>query len=724
MHLTFSNHRKIIQSVKDNMKIGNCQIELKEEDDRLLGLGAVSIGDTQVRSGEQPMFAQLRTPFGVEFVNHRLTGVDEDDGSTVLRTTAEARQGPIMEWMLHECRPRVATDRWGEPPQPVEDMDFSMTLAPVERTFGSFEAQGFSYHYSYSCPSHPIHMITDHGSWEPGGAAKGNTVLLRGNNPPVTTINDVSQRYSSEWYLPEIVNPNIFQFKPLQTGMQGFTLTVGRDGALVTWATRVAHIRTLLEKQRGSQAIEHWHEHCADLGPELTTAPMEVLWIPGDFSDQGSLANLYYQVYDHVAEELHRQADIRRERVTTYATMEEWDLPDVRSYIDDGLPKVLEEVGVKTVMIPNWFQNDMNTYGVSNMCCTVDYQVAESVGEDRFREFCAKVHAGGAEVQMWGNTAISSLAVKCSHRNGPPQRIDFLPLEGSIMDALKEAETPFVRNPFGAREADHYSPSFCQLNLRDPVVRGYWHSCWRELHEDIGVDGIFLDSSFNMTSDKFHWSYWPSGSQEGATIDQIDLHGYGRPEEEPPPEILSQYHVHLDLIREMQSYGYTYSGEDTGVFGLSRSGSGVTERMKHPFMWSDSYCQFDPRAIEEAGADPDRVFFEGLAHRLMWNLFWLPQEDKLCWVQNDVDDPRCTPTEWQIDLLNVYNEVEADMRSPAVVNGGGAVLYRHDGGTVVWAVEQTSIDFEEEITIEDLVDGTTQQTDRLACQPLHVYRVI
>lgn len=628
-----------------------------------------------------------------------------------------------MEWMLHECRPRVGTDRWGEPPRPIEDMEFSMTLAPVARNFGSFEAQGFSYHYSYSCPSHPIYMITDHGSWEPGGAAEGNTILLRGNNPPVTTINDASQRYSSEWYLPGIVNPNIFQFKPLQTDMQGFTLTVGRGGALVTWATRVAHIRTLLEKQRGSQAIEHWHEHCADLGPELTTAPMEVLWILGDFSDQGKLANLYYQVYDHIADELHRQADIRRERVTTYATMEEWDLPDVRSYIDDGLPKVLEEVGVKTVMIPNWFQNDMNTYGVSNMCCTVDYQVAESVGEDRFREFCAKVHAGGAEVQMWGNTAISSLAVKCSQRNGPPQRIDFLPLEGSIMDALKEAEVPFVRNPYGAPETDHYSPSFCQLNLRDPVVRDYWHKRWQELHDDIGVDGMFLDSSFNMTSDKFHWSYWPSGSEEGATIDQIDLHGYGRPEEEPSPQILSQYHAHLDLIRQMQSYGYHYSGEDTGVFGINRSGSAITERMKHPFMWSDSYCAFDPRAIEEAGADPDRVFFEGLAHRLMWNLFWLPQRDKLCWMRGGVDDPRCTPTEWQIELLNIYNQVEADMRSPEVVNGGEAILYRHDGGMVVWAVEETSIGLDGEATIEDLVDETTRQADHLTCQPRHVYRV-
>ncbi|MFP4029202.1 MAG: hypothetical protein ACLFWL_15550, partial [Candidatus Brocadiia bacterium] len=81
-----------------------------------------------------------------------------------------------------------------------------MTLAPVERIFGSFKAQGFSCRYSYNCPSHPVYMITDHGSWEPGGTAVGNTILLRGNNPPVTTITDSSQRYSSEWYLPEIVN--------------------------------------------------------------------------------------------------------------------------------------------------------------------------------------------------------------------------------------------------------------------------------------------------------------------------------------------------------------------------------------------------------------------------------------------------------------------------------------------------------------------------------------
>jgi hypothetical protein len=64
------------------------------------------------------------------------------------------------------------------------------------------------------------------------------------------------------------------------------------------------------------------------------------------------------------------------------------------------------------------------------------------------------------------------------------------------------------------------------------------------------------------------------------------------------------------------------------------------------------------------------------------------------------------------------------MRSPEVLNGGAAVLYRHDGGTVVWAVERTWVEFEEETTMEDLVDGTTQQTDRLTCEPLHVYRVI
>ena len=64
------------------------------------------------------------------------------------------------------------------------------------------------------------------------------------------------------------------------------------------------------------------------------------------------------------------------------------------------------------------------------------------------------------------------------------------------MEALRKSETPFVRNASNAVEADHYSPIFCALNLRDSSVRDYWMLRWRQANEHIGLGGIFLDSSY------------------------------------------------------------------------------------------------------------------------------------------------------------------------------------------------------------------------------------
>ena len=116
----------------------------------------------------------------------------------------------------------------------------------------------------------------------------------------------------------------------------------------------------------------------------------------------------------------------------------------------------------------------MNTWGLSNMCCNVDFKVAETVGEDKLRALCADAAQRGIRVGMWGNTAIAVNTVQFARRQGRPKRIDHLPLEGSIMEALDKSKRPFVINSYGAIEADHYTTSFCVLNLRDPVVRDYW----------------------------------------------------------------------------------------------------------------------------------------------------------------------------------------------------------------------------------------------------------
>src|SRR6202042_2455363 len=89
------------------------------------------------------------------------------------------------------------------------------------------------------------------------------------------------------------------------------------------------------------------------------------------------------------------------------------------------------------------------------------------------------------------------------------------------------------------------------------------------------------------------------------TPDQSHLIGQMRPEGVRPRAILSMYFAHLELMAEMQAYGYHYSGEDVGVFGLKRSGPGIERRLDSLFLWSDSYVTFDREAILKAGHVPD-----------------------------------------------------------------------------------------------------------------------
>jgi len=119
----------------------------------------------------------------------------------------------------------------------------------------------------------------------------------------------------------------------------------------------------------------------------------------------------------------------KRERITTYGVLEEWTEADFDKYTNRILPKLLDS-GVKTIFIPSQCQNDMNVWGLSNMCCNVDFKIADSVGEDKLKKFCDTAKASGAQVEMWGNTAISSTTERFMHPEGKSNRIQILPFEG------------------------------------------------------------------------------------------------------------------------------------------------------------------------------------------------------------------------------------------------------------------------------------------------------
>ena len=72
--------------------------------------------------------------------------------------------------------------------------------------------------------------------------------------------------------------------------------------------------------------------------------------------------------------------------MTTYGHIEEWTPADLDHYRRQGLPKLLK-AGAKTIYLANHFENNMNTWGVSNFCVTVDYKVLESLARRSFASF-------------------------------------------------------------------------------------------------------------------------------------------------------------------------------------------------------------------------------------------------------------------------------------------------------------------------------------------------
>ena len=698
-------------------------IDLLEQDGEFLGLGAVSCGGISLRNPSRPMFVDIRNPWGIELCNFRITRHEELGGDTRLMFTMDVLQGGPMEWQLHECRPVRNVSDWSRGPVPDTDTQLTLELRPVSRCIGDREFLGFSYQYFYRSSKIPIYMLLDRSTWELEGSARASELWLRQScAPPIYRPKSPDEHYSTEWYLPGCTNSNIFQFLPLQTQLQGFTMTAGNAGILLTWSPKVRHLRTLIEKPRGSDVFVHMHEHCGDLANAWESAPMEVLFSPGA-TDRVERANVHGDMLELVYDTLHAEIGLRREHVPTYGQIEEWDEADLELYRREGLP-ALAAAGVKHVELANQFENNMNTWGLSNMCCNVDFKVAETVGEDKLRAFCSNAAQRGIRVGMWGNTAIAVNTVQFARRQGRPKRIDHLPFENSIMEALGKAKRPFVINSYGAIEADHYTTSFCVLNLRDPVVRDYWLTAWGHLYSEVGIAGIFLDSSFNMSSDKFDWRFNadPDAATGSATIDQTHLLDGMRPASTPPSSIETQYYAHLDLMRAMQRQGYVYCNEDCGVFGLHRSGPGVATRLGNLSMWREFITLFDAAAIRKVNADPDDVFFKGLAYRMMWSLLWNVQRRKLNFTWNeDSEDNR--PSDWHLALYKAYNAVEKHMKLRKILSDETGVLYSDGPKQVLWSFLPLRLPLDSVSDVRELLSGHVWQTDVLEASKHQIYLI-
>ncbi len=685
------------------------EIEFLYAGDFFLGIGEVIVDGILLRSSRLPMFVHINTPEATELVNYRVRHKDVGTNEIRLYLSAQKKEGGLMEWMQHAVRNLRNLPDWKEIPSDAIGTEITLIIEPVERCFGQKKIKGISYRYEFNSNNLLIYKITDMGSWEPGGASVMNQFWMKGWNNSIVDIQSREEHFSTELYLQKVPNPNIFQFHPLQTHMQGFTFTSSGKGTLVTLPSKVSHIRSLFEKWKNKDEIVHFHEHCGDLSNEFITSPVEVYWIPGELDEVGK-SNLYYDVREAIHIELHSQIGMKRERIGTYGIIEEWTEPDFDYYTQVGLKKLLE-LEVKTIFLANHCQNVMNTWGLSNMCCNVDFKISDIVGEEKLTRFCKLAADEGARIEMWGNTALSTTVQLFKDRQSKKKGIDFLPYQGSIMEAIDRAEEPYVHTPSKAIDPDNYHPRFLCINLRDITMREYWMKQWKHFIDDIGINGIFLDSSFNLSSDKFNFIQWPLHGKRFRERQLVK----GRPDEEPPKLIESQYLTHLDWMVEMQKMGYHYCAEDIGVFGINRSGPQLAERLGNLSLWPDSYCDFDQQAVKKAGLEPIDVFFKGLAYRMMWKIYWKIKTDE---IYVGIDNPIA------FKLFKIYNRVNEYLFNRNILPEERGVIYSKNTFSVLWSFSEFCHELDEKSKITDMVSDTVFESKKILAKKNHVYLVV
>lgn len=694
------------------------RIELRSRPDgRFAGLGAVACHRAPLRSPRLLHTCEVRTPDGWQLGGWQVQTVSDRPGGFDLVLRPTRRRGVPMEWMVHAVRCRQPLTEDMDDGDVHSDGELCLELRAVERAVGNEQLRGFSYRWRWRSERTRIYRILDRGSWEPEGSIIGSEFWQRGSFAPslarFTTANDA---YSSEWYLPGIVNPSIFQFIPLQTHLQGFTMTAGSAGSLFTWSPEVAHIRSLFEKPVGTNEMWHVHELCGDLSTCFDAPPIEVLWAPG-VRDRTANANLYENFRELVHETLHAQIGMEREYARSYCRAEEWEDADLSRYAASAVPKAAA-ANAEIIGLANHFAHNMNVYGVSNMCCTLDYQWPDADIRNGVRAVTAAARSHGLQVQMWGNTALSSLTALLAIRSGRPKRIDFWEASGGgILPVLRKAKDPWVRSATGSFENDHYNPVFMLLNLRDPDIRAYWHERWKAAHDEDGLRGLFLDSAFNLSSDKFTFRNNAGGANSGATIDGLGGLGRSRPASEPPAAIESLYLPYLTLIAEMQRYGVRFCGEDLGVFGTHRTGPAVTSKLDNLFLWNEVYADWHGAAVAKAGHDPASVFFQGLAYRQPWEMHWSPHDDTV-WLQLGSERP--DPT--QIALFGAFNRVNDRMRNRTILPDGKGVMYRPSADEwVLWAFADGNLPRRPGQQVVDVLSGAVLAPSESVARHHRVY---
>ena len=205
---------------------------LLSNENELIGLGNVGVGEVALRSAERPILFRSDTPDGIHYTRFIVTDVVQNQDGARVEMTAVGQPWGRTEYLDEYSQSMINLGLTAE----VEDR-MTLTLTPVSLALGGRDWIGFSYAVEFQSDSRKIHRLWTHGTWEIGGRITGNTVLHQGqcNRPAYCGAKETAFTTACLKTLDQLGSPQgvSYQLAPRGGLIQGFDFQFAAQGALL-----------------------------------------------------------------------------------------------------------------------------------------------------------------------------------------------------------------------------------------------------------------------------------------------------------------------------------------------------------------------------------------------------------------------------------------------------------------------------------------------------------
>ena len=677
-------------------------IEVVIENNRVRGVGAVSVDGNALRNSSEFIWPEIGTPYGAEVDYLEYLGTAEDDGAIVVSTRPYYRVAHRMEWTEQAPHALINSSSWSKPPLSPEGSRLDWVFRQVDEIHNGIPYKGFSYGFHYTGPKHPIYQIEDKATWEIGGDIVGNGFIMRGGNAPHTRFDQATELYSG-WDFAESPNPHIFQHKPLYTQMQGFTFQYDKEHVLLTVHEHPSHVRSMYLRVSNDPKLLHFNQFCFDLTTEQTTPARKILLGKRKPGSRTALANHYLRVRDELQETHRKYYGLTYDKTRPVAHVE---APGGVAQWDKFKPAFaqLKEWEIRRAFImPIWrspdtdinplFAKEKSRFGVfGNQCCPLELEIADCYGGWKgFQDLMNEAAAAEIEPFIWHASHFSSIT----------------PLLSSIPDL-------FCRDLSGQYNRNNYGHVLMAVNQRSPSYQAYLLACYRKAKQ-LGLKGLFHDSHFNLATDTINFLHGPYGSENKPAPPGT----FAYPSQaQGSDQIHSMHDTSLKLQSQLQNeIGMFYYVESEGSLGTSMTSPDYEFLRDNEYIYSNMDSGIDLRDLKKFNDDPTMTYFRGLSVRLTYAVSVDP---------NRFPEPGTVSAWWQpetmVPLNRAFYAVEHAMDEMWLLEEDQGVVWKSKDADVLFAYKEFQYPLTSGASVLDAKTGERYQAGKaLSAKRMGIY---